>query len=239
MGEQRCTTFTGQKSKSRPAVLVLTRDQLHMAGFAQQPAVQGITATLIGFREELDDTDLASVAVLVVGASQTLHSVAVCTVVFGDNQLITGVALGSVLSVVILETVNLSNLPLGKCLLSDLLFTRRAGETEGMVRSLQSSDHVVRDDVTTRPAQFQTGLVAVVTQWDPGLVVVLFPGQRGVTGATLETTFVVRPVQGLDGGLGEGHGFTTEATHLSALCGLIWVIRTDDLGLFTVPQAKG
>lgn len=57
-------------------------------------------------------------------------------------------------------------------------------------------------------------LVAVVTQWDPGLVVVLFSSQRDVTGPTLETTFVVRPVQGLDGGLRERHGLTTEATHL-------------------------
>lgn len=60
--------------------------------------------------------------------------------------------------VVILETVNLANLPLGKTLLSDLLFTCCAGETKRMVRSLESPDHVVCDDVTTRPAQFQTGL---------------------------------------------------------------------------------
>lgn len=35
-----------------------------------------------------------------------------------------------------------------------------------------------------------------------------------MTGPTLETAFVVRPVQGLDGGLRERHGLTTEATHL-------------------------
>lgn len=52
------TGVTFPSAVSPAAVLVLTRNQLHMAGFAKQPPVQWITAAFIGFRIELDDTDL-------------------------------------------------------------------------------------------------------------------------------------------------------------------------------------
>lgn len=104
-------------------VLVLTRNQVQVARFAEHPPIQRIAAVLVWFRGELDDTDLqttwetvemlvvihvclwvcilvsvsiqcavctqgaylTSVAVLMVGASQTLNSVAVSTVLFWNN----------------------------------------------------------------------------------------------------------------------------------------------------------
>lgn len=68
----------------KPA-LVLARNQGQVASFAQHPPIQRIAAMVIWFRGELDDTDLTSVAVLMVGTSQAFNSVAVSTIFFGND----------------------------------------------------------------------------------------------------------------------------------------------------------
>lgn len=57
-------------------------------------------------------------------------------------------------------------------------------------------------------------LVAVLTQRDPCLVEVGFPCESSVTLSALEAAAVVRPVQCLDRWLTQGHGLTTEPTHI-------------------------
>lgn len=64
---------------------MLGRDQVQMAGFAKQPTIQRIATVVIWFRRELDDADLTSVAVLMVGASQAFNIIAVSTILFWDN----------------------------------------------------------------------------------------------------------------------------------------------------------
>lgn len=66
-------------------VLVLTRNQVQMARFTKHLAVQRITAVLIWLRRELDDADLTSVAVLMVGASHAFNIIAVSTVIFWND----------------------------------------------------------------------------------------------------------------------------------------------------------
>lgn len=176
---------------------------------------------LTGFRRELDETDLTSVAVFMVGASQALNIVAVGTVFFRNDKLVTGATLWSILPVVVWETINFSDFSLSKRLLSDLLFTRCTGETSEMVGSLKCSDYVVRDWLPTGPAKLQTGLVTVFTEGDSRLVVIMLPCQWTVTGSTLEAAIVVRPVQSLYRWLRKSNRFPTKATHLFTLAALV------------------
>lgn len=64
----------------------------------------------------------------------------------------------TLIPVIILEAINFSNFSLSKGLLSDLLLTRRTGETSRVVRSFQCTDHMICDSVPTRPAKLQAGL---------------------------------------------------------------------------------
>lgn len=144
------------------AMLLLPRNQVHMAGFAQQFPFQRIAAMLVWFRGELDATDLTSVAVLMVGVPQTLNSVAISTIFLRNDKMVTSSTLWSIFPVVVLQAVNFTNLPLSKSLCSNLLLACRAGKTGGMVCSLYCTDYVVGDDLPARPAQLQTGLIAVL-----------------------------------------------------------------------------
>lgn len=62
------------------------------------------------------------------------------------------------LPVVILKAIHLSNLSLSKCLLSNLLFARCTGKTRNVVCSLQCTDHMICNGLTTSPTKFQAGL---------------------------------------------------------------------------------
>lgn len=149
---------------------------------------------LVWFRRELDDADLTSVAVLMVGTPQTFNSIAVSTIFFWNDKLVAGTTLWSIFPIIVLKAVNLSNVSLGKSLLSNLLLTCCAGETRKMVRSLKCTDYVICDSLPTCPAELQAGLVTVFTERDPCLVVVLFTSQGNVTRSTLEAAIMVSPV---------------------------------------------
>lgn len=176
-------------------------DQRQVAGFTQDLPVQRVAAVFIRLWRENYPTHLTAVAVFMEGASETLHGVAVRSVLPRDYELPTDTALRSVLPVIVLQAVHLSHLPLGESLLSDWLPAGGADEAGRVIGSLQCSDHVIHNDLTTGPAGLQTGLIAVFTQWNAGLVVVHFPSERSVALPALETAAVVRPVQGLDGRL--------------------------------------
>lgn len=176
-------------------------DQRQVAGFAQDLPIQRVAAMFIRLRGKKHPTHLTAVAVFMERASKTLHGVAVSSVLPRDYQFPTDAALRSVLPVIVLQTVHLSHLPLGESLLSDWLPTGGADEAGRVIGSLQCTDHMIHNDLTTGPAGLQTGLVAVFTQRDPGFVVVHFPCERHVTLPALKTAAVVRPVQGLDGRL--------------------------------------
>lgn len=128
--------------------------------------------------------------------------------------MVAGIAFWSILPVVILKAINFSDFSLSKCLLSNLLFACGTGKTSNMVCSLQCTDHIICNGITTSPTKFQAGLVAVCAQRDSCFVVVLFPSQGTVARPTLEAAIVVRPVQGLYCRFRKSHGFPTEATHL-------------------------
>lgn len=194
---------------------VLARlDQREMAGFAQDLSVQRVAAVFVGLRGKKHRTQLTVVAVLMKRASETLDRVTVCPILSRDYQLATHTALRRVFPVVVVQAVHLPHLPLCKTLLSDWLPAGGAHEAGRVIGSFQRPDHVIFDDLAARPARLQTGLVAVLTQRDPGLVVVHFPGESSVTLSALEAAAVVRPVQRLDRRLAQGHGLTTEPTHI-------------------------
>lgn len=60
--------------------------------------------------------------------------------------------------VVILKAIHLSNFPLSEWLLSNLLLTCCTGEAGRMVHSLQCTDDMICDRLSTRPAKLQAGL---------------------------------------------------------------------------------
>lgn len=168
----------------------------------------------VGLWGEKHRTKLTAVAVLMERASQTLDCVAICPVLSWDYQISTHTALRGIFPVIVMQAVHLPNFPLCKTLLSDWLPAGGAHEAGRVIGSLQRPDHVIFDDLAASPARLQTGLVAVLTQGDPSLVVVDFPSESSVTLSTLEAAAVVRPVQCLDRRLTQSHGLTTEPTHI-------------------------
>lgn len=175
-------------------MLLLGRNQAQVAVFAKDPPIQWMASVVIGLRGQLDGADLTTVAVLVEGVALAFYSVAISAVFLWNDQLLAGTTLGGVFSVVIMDAIDFSNLPLSKSLLSDLLMTCCTSEARRMVRALKCTNHKILYCVTARPAKLQTGLVAVFTQWDSGFVVVQFTCQWDLTLSTLETTVVVGPV---------------------------------------------
>lgn len=108
-----------------------------------------------------------------------------------------------------------------------------------MVHSLQCTDDMICDHLSTCPAKLQAGLVAVCTQWDSCFIVVLFTSQWNVTRSTLETTVMVRPVQGLDCWFRQCHRFTAEATHIFILLACVLDIFVFRLGQYVLIVPSG
>lgn len=169
-----CLICFGSAGLVSLALLLCSLDQCQVARLTEDLTLQRVTALLIRIWRKNNSADLTTIAIFMEGASKTLHCVAVCAIFSGDDQHVTGTALWGILPVVVLKAIHLPNLSLRKSLLSNWLPARCTYETGRMIGSLQGTDHMVLDDLTTGPAGLQAGLVTILTERYSSFVVVEF-----------------------------------------------------------------